>query len=132
MLVWATKTVYEGNSRLSYLQTELVKQSATFPPKIKILFDVVFEKFSKDPRRLLINLHDRDGFRLNNIYPCVDDDGYLINSGVDPVSRSASIQLILIRDGSVLKTWLPDWENIGNQSGSSLFPVERGGLTGGG
>jgi len=63
-----------------------MKQSATFPQKIKILFDVVFEKFSKDPRRLLINLHDRDGVGLNNIFPCVDDDGYLINSGVDSSS----------------------------------------------
>ena len=93
-----------------------MKQIATFPRKIQLLFDVVFEKFSKDPRRLLINLHDRGGVRLNNIFPCVDDDGYLIKSGVDPVTRSANIQLILIRDGIVLKTWQPDWENISAQA----------------
>lgn len=109
---WVTKMAYIGDARLPQEKAKLVKGFASLPHSFNLVLLSIREKISGEPNRLLIKKQGLPQGEISQNFPCSEDSGFLLLSGLDPRTKQCNIQLIRISDGNILKVWNPDWLEI--------------------
>ena len=59
----------------------------------------------------------------NERFPCEEDKGYLLISGIDPSKKRANIRLLRLSDGMVVQSWSPDLRRL-YSSQDTMFSIK--------
>jgi hypothetical protein len=112
-----TRHALTHTGRLSNSQTRFWINVSFMPGKIRIAKESLINSLSKEPLPSVapgLFMHkkhvEKSGWLRR--FPVQEDDGFLLLSGIDPNYQLSNVRLIRIRDGAILKTWNPDWQNI--------------------
>ena len=107
------------HQRMTDDQAKMVIAVAEFPGLVKSAFEEF--SFSGDPSGLLLDRKATEKTNWVRRFPALEDRGYLLFSGVDPVAKKSLVQLIRIADGHVMAQWNPDWIAIQDKTSSSKW-----------
>jgi hypothetical protein len=124
----AVKNLYNDEKPIEGWQAKVVRGVASFPNLAPQALQELTYHFNADPIPLLQDRSSNDRNSWQQSFPCEQDDGYLLLSGVDPSRRSANIRLISINDGNIIKEWSPDWVRISEKIKQQLggkFKISR-------
>ncbi len=126
LTAWITKLAYIGDDRLSSGQQKIAQQVASLPHDIRIVVLALKEKSTGDPNRLLVRKPEIRSSKWIDSFPCPEDSGFLLFSGLDSSSKKCNIRLIRISDGKVLKVWNPNWDEIEQAARKKSLPFFNG------
>ena len=118
---WAVHHAMTRGPKLSPAQSRFVMSLAEFPGLVRVAIEQQLHSVGTDPVLLLIDKGDKEQMHWLRSFPSLVDSGYLLLSGVDPLAKSSTVQLIRISDGISVARWEPDWPEIYTHITSKKF-----------
>lgn len=110
-------------ARLSAGEADAVLAVAEFPGRIRAATMEVVGDVTGTSYALIFDRADAEMPSWKRIFPAPTDPGFLLLSGIDPVSRQSTVRLLRIADGTVIARWAPDWKTVIARTTPSPFAL---------
>ena len=119
---WAVLHITVGGGvRFSEKQSRTIMAIAEFPGLVRDAANEIRAEFGGAPLPLLMDRNTTEQSNWERHFPEPADTGYLLFSGLDPVTKHSIVKLIRISDGDVIAHWNPDWLVVNSQMTDKKF-----------
>jgi hypothetical protein len=118
---WAVRHAIQKGPLLSEAQSRVVMYLAEFPGMLITVGRELPWRLKGEPFPLLMDRSATEKPFWVSRFPCPEDNGFLLFSGIDPIAKHSIVKLIRISDGEVVAQWDPDWQAIFKSSNSKTF-----------
>jgi hypothetical protein len=109
--VWLAKNHFLKSRKINPTLENVIARMSMVPHDVAAVGRMTVSYLKKEPSGLLVDRYS--GSAANDFnFPCKDDSGYLLLSGLDVDTKQGSVKIIRISDGKIVKRWDPDWGKI--------------------
>ena len=110
---WAVRHVITaGGPRFTESQSKIVRSLSEFPGLVRTAILDIQSLLENKPIAFLKDRKSTEQPYWIRRFPAQEDSGFLLFSGIDPVAKQNTVQLIRISDGTLIAKWFPDWQKI--------------------
>ena len=109
---WLTKSVVTRNKNFNEATVKSVEIISSAPNYVVETFRTLSSAAKSEPTRFLSERTGLVSCQNDLNFPCPEDDGYLLFTGLHPITHQGYVELIKISTGKPVKQWFPDWGRI--------------------